>query len=274
MKEPGIASPSWRITGSTAAYHWFSDFRIPKDIDLFTPAKITSSQTSSCMIDSTWHEAAELIISKNLDPVFVDPNTLYTIKVSHANWDIKWEKTMSDIEFFKSKGCQIDEEIYGALLPVWKRVHGSKHVNLNQPVETFFNDYVQREFDHEWLHEQVAAPNRPMHEKIRPDLSSVWCSRQMFESLAFEDQYLTALEEMIVTAIERSKLNASSTSVDKSKAMHRAHRLLCTSMTTGWFARFLITNQKELLATRKKLWTTKMDSTLSKLMTKDISKDG
>lgn len=261
------SKPKWLISGSVAAKHWFSDFRDPVDIDIITPVNIKSDTPTECMVDASWNDASDLILSKNKDHVFVDPDTLFSIKVSHAGWDVKWEKTMFDIMFFKNKGCQLDDSIYKAMIPVWKKIHGEKHVNLNQPVSEFFTDHVVRKFDHEQLHELAAFNGRPMHSKIRPDQTSAWCSKEMFDALTEEEQYEAALEEMIVTAIERSGLDSPASKVEKIKAINMAYKKLVTSMTTGWFCKFLILNQVELLKTRRLKWNSKMDSILQELKT-------
>ena len=256
---------AWLITGSTAAYHWWSDFRQPKDLDLLTPTKIKSENSAECIVDSGWHSAASFILEKNKDKVFLDPNALFTLKVSHAEWDVHWEKTMADIGFMKAKGCELDEELYKALLPVWKEKHGDKKVNLNQPVSDFFNSYVTRIFDHETLHELAAFNGRPMHERIRPDLSKAWVSKEMFFALPQEQQYECALEEIIVTAIERAKFTGPQNRVKILSAIHQAHKRLVTSMCNGWFALFLILNQKELLGIRKEKFLEKTMCTLNNL---------
>jgi len=93
----------------------------------------------------------------------------------------------------------------------------------------------------------------------------VWCSVETFNSLDPEVQYELCLEEMMATAIERSRLTPESSRIDKLQAMSNAYFKLCTSMTTGWFARHLILNQKELLHERKEKWMNKLNSALSNL---------
>ena len=242
---------TWLITGSVAARHWFSDFRQPTDIDLLTPASIKTSNSSECIIDTSWHNAAQLIMDHNTDKVFLDANLLFTLKVSHAHWNVWWDKTMFDIDFFKKKQCTLNETVYKALLPVWSEIHGAKKVNLNQTVADFFDDAVVRRFDHEALHRLAAYNGPPMHEHIRPDLGRAWCSRAMFEALPAEQQYETCLEEIIVTSIERANLEGPAPQSKTMPAIYAGYKQLITSMTAGWFAKFLILNQKELLRDRK-----------------------
>ena len=261
---------SWLIIGSTAAYHWFGDkwHREPKDIDLLTPAKIVGNHSTVCVVDAQWHDAAELIIHTNVDKVFADPDMLYTLKVSHAAWDIHWEKTMVDIHKLQQLGCKLNVPVYERLIAVWNDIHKKKRVNLKQPVEKFFQDAVIRKYNHEELHELVAHPFRPMHERVRPDHSSVWCDQTLFNALSDDDKARVVHEELVVTAIERGNLISTSKNSDIMIATNKAYKLLCTSMTTGWFALYLITHRYNLLMERRDKWKelcTRTCSSLQKL---------
>lgn len=258
---------NYRIIGSVAAYHWFPDFRPPSDIDLLTTAKITGNNSEVCVVDASWHNAAQDLIDASTDPVFLDPDLLFTLKVSHAEWDVKWDKTMFDIAFLKSKGCKLNMPLLMKLHKVWTEVHGKKHVNMAQPMETFFKDAVKRDYDHEYLHELVAFHSRPLHERLRPDVGTAWCSESLFMQLDIEERYECALEEMMATAIERSRLTSKSKKSELYIGMSKAHKQLCTSMTTGWFARFLILNRNELLHERKDKWLTSIKKALNSLPT-------
>jgi hypothetical protein len=258
-------SHNWLIIGSTACYHWFPESRVPRDLDLLTPAKIKTSDSQICFVDAQWHDAASYLISVNNDEVFADPDILYTLKVSHAAWDIKWDKTMYDISFLQSKGCKLMPELYDKLYAVWIEVHGKKRVNMNKPMTEFFNDAVKREYNHEHLHELVAFNDRPMHGKLRPDLGNAWCSKDKFFQLTQEEQAQTALEEIMATAIERSKLKSADQNSTKFFGMTKAHFKLCTSMTKGWFALYLIENRNNLLFKRREQWQTKLNQALTKL---------
>lgn len=253
---------SWLIIGSVATYHWFPDAREPSDIDLLTEATISGNKSRVCVVDSQWHYVAQELIDASTDKVFLDPDLLFTLKVSHAEWDIKWQKTMFDIQFLKSKGCKLNFRFLRKLQEVWKQVHGKKHVNMSQPMESFFNDAVSRAYDHEYLHELVAFNERPMHEKLRPDVGTAWCSQERFDLLSDEEQFETALEELMAVAIERSQLTTASRKSEKSIAMSKAYHKLVTSMTTGWFALFLILNRQEILHERKDKWMIKLNAAL------------
>lgn len=255
----------WLIIGSTAAYHWYPDLRKPKDIDVITPGKYINASGDQPVIDTQWHELAERIISRSADPVFADPSLLYTLKVSHAYWNRKFDQTLFDIKCFQDRGAVLYQDLHDALIPIWTRAHPPKKLNMNMGAKDFFNDAVVRIYDHEELHELLAFYDRPLHEKLRPDMSLVKCSKERFEALSFDDQIKVALEEILVTAIERWRLTQNSSTSDKLKAVKLAHCKLCTTMAKGWFAQFNVVNHFEILFARRNLWMPQLNKTLSNL---------
>jgi hypothetical protein len=239
------------ITGSVAMYHWFPDSRVPKDIDVITRADLKSSNPIECSVDSQWNRIAPTILAINVNHTFVDPNILYTIKVSHAHWDVKWKKTMLDIEFLGSKGCVLNRALYSELFSVWEEIHGKKKVNLNMGLDSFFNKHVKRKYVHDDLHKLVAFYEEPLYTRFAKNENTAMSCEIKWNALSYSDQCKAALEEIIVIAIERYNLTLESSFVDALKAINGAYFKLVTSMTTGWFALFLILNHLELLKENK-----------------------
>jgi len=227
------------IYGSQAIKHWFPDFkREPKDLDIITD-DISFVNTSTKRVE--YYYVTEFFDNfNNKDPKYLDLNYLYTFKISHAAWDINWEKHMMDIEFLKSKGCKIDEKLFNILYKKWEIIHGKKKVKMNVKNEDFFKENIKRRYDHEWLHEQFKFDERPMNEKIRKDLSSPICSEELWNNLSYPEQIKTALEEIFVLASERYIF------VDKPMPYKTARiktlKQMITSSTSGWFNKFLIIN--------------------------------
>lgn len=241
----------WLITGSVAAKHWIADFRYPKDIDILSSVYVKSQTPSELAIETQWNSVADRIIECNSHSTFVDLNMLYTIKVSHAAWDIKWDKTIHDVTFLKSRGAKIDHsDILDALIDHWTTVHGCKKVNLNQMNDSFFTRHVKRIIDHDELH-AIIANGSPMHEKIRLDKDRPMCSVDLWNSLSYRDQVKTAREEMMVIAIERYLTGIKHS--DIMVALCKSYRNLVLSMTRGWFNLFLIENRSEILSDREYL---------------------
>lgn len=230
--------------------HWFSDAREPKDLDFISKQPKTKKEE-----EHHWVEGYQYIVNNNKDSKFVDPDFLYTIKVSHAAWDVQWDKTMFDIEFLKSKECSLDTKLYKLLYKDWEVVHNKKKINLKMKNQEFFGPHVSREYDHDWLHEQLAYYDEPMHNKIRPDKDSSWCSKKLWDNLSEEDKLICALEETWVIAMERFIFKGMPPRFSKIKAL----KLLITSATKGWFNLYLIEHFDELRKTDNDLWLNKIN---------------
>ncbi len=232
------------ITGSVAMHHWYPWIKTtPKDIDIITESGIvlSSSSPSRLGIESHSNPIFSKILKINKDPVFVDKEILYTLKMSHAQWDIKWEKTINDIMFFELKDdLDLKEELYHELVAHWTTVHGSKRVNLNMTNDLFFTDAVRRKIDHDVLHQMVAIYEEPMHTLIRRDKSSPKPDKALWDALLYKDKIFTAIEEICVVAIERGRLTKESKRSEIMLAIMAAYKSLVTTMTKGWFCDFLL----------------------------------
>jgi len=222
------------IYGSQAMKHWFKDSREPRDLDIIE----NQNRESSRRVQYYWTPAFKYLTENNKDKAYVDADLLYTIKVSHAAWDVNWEKTMKDIEFMKSKGCSLNMDFYNLLYKDWELIHGKKKVKMNVQNEDFFKGNIKRRYDHEWLHEQFMFDERPMNERIREDLDSPLCSENLWNSLEYPEQIRTALEEIFVLTAERYIFvdNPIPTKIARIKTLKQ----MITSSTSGWFNRFLI----------------------------------
>jgi hypothetical protein len=223
------------IFGSTALKHWFPDFpRNPKDLDYIGKGK------SGKGIEYHFAPSFKHIVKFNSDTRYVDPNFLYTIKISHACYDINFDKTMHDIKFMKDKGCKLNYELYESLLEDWSIIHHKKKVKLEGDTDTFFTSKITRKYNHDELHELVKFGDRPLHETIRPNLHSVKCSKLLWDKITHEEKLKCALEEAYVFGIERYL------EYPPKIALAKALKQLITSSTTGWFNLFLIDNYFDL----------------------------
>ncbi len=225
------------IFGSTALKHWFPDLeREPKDIDYMGEGKSTRE------IEYHFNPAFQYILDNNKDSKYVDPDFLYTIKVSHAAWDVRWDKTMHDIMFMRDKGCTLNLELYKLLLKDWEVIHGTKkHIILNGSMDEFFNSNVTRKMNHDQLHELVKFYERPLHESIRPDLTNVKVSKVLWDNLSHEDKIKCAMEEIMVFALERYE------EYPPNFALIKGIKQLITKSTKGYFTLFMIENFKTLI---------------------------
>ncbi len=225
------------IFGSTALRYWYPNSRQPRDLDI-----ATQSTSNSPSVEHHWVPSFS-----NLQSIdgYVVPSHLMTIKLAHLSYDINWDKHMHDFVFLQNKGVTPDYDLLPLLQRDFANYHGTKRVNLNKSLDKFFTPTVTRRYNHDELHELLAHYDRPLHERIRPDLSKAYCSRDLFFSLSTTDQWLCALEEAYVIAYERF-LSRSYMPFNHAKAA--ALKLMITNLTSGWFNQFLIENFYTLLS--------------------------
>lgn len=230
------------MIGSKAIKHHFPDFsREPNDTDYFSPIEIAPKESG---VESFWHEDLK---KWNFGPI-ATPDELYTIKISHAFWELHgtWNKHMMDALFLQKKGAKFIPELYDILYPIWEEVHGKKKVNLEAEPEEFFNDkIVKRIYDHDSIHESVAYYDRPLFERILRDNSDVAVDRKKWEALDHEDKLKMVREEVYATALER-KLVPNDYQGSPGAAYTWTLRKTITSLTKGWFALFVALNFKDL----------------------------
>lgn len=244
------------LIGSTAARHWFPEFREPKDTDYISEQEITDTDSKFC-------PSFKFLAEKYPQPI-APPHVLYTLKVSHAFWDgPHWDKTMYDIRFFQYKGLKLDEELFKILYQDCEKRYGKKPAYLNKSNDEFFSDGVKRKYVHDDLHKAVAFYDAPLYERIKNDKEKALTSYGLFERLAHSDKLKLAQEEIFVTALERFLIPNDFHYVKKSAYMG-AIKLLITSMTRGWFPKFLVENYLALTATPNYNFISKFNDALKK----------
>lgn len=231
------------IFGSTAIRHWFTDFRSPKDLDVMSPSGWMSETEQHY-----WADSFGQIIESNKDPIYLDPDMLLTIKMSHAGWDIHWEKTMHDILFLKKRGAKCNKLLYELLVKDWIKIHGKAWASMkNKDSDSFFEDAVKRKYIHDDIHEAIAYEDEPMYFKIlkNRDSGSVMCSKEKFYGLTNEQRIHLVMEEVWVTALERY-LIPNDFDFHPSRAYGNSLKKLLTTMSSGWFKYWMIDNFEDI----------------------------
>jgi len=244
------------IYGSNAIKYWFSDFeREPKDIDYISSSE--EVKKSNKEIEYYHLPEFDYIFENNKDKKYVDPDFLYTIKISHLSYNINWDKHMQAAMFLKEKGCKLNKELYKSLMFAWKRIHWEKKVKMNVRNDMFFKEEIKRRYDHDWLHEQIAFYERPLNERIRKDLNSPLCSEELWNKLSEEDKFKCSLEELYVLTCERYIF------IDKSKPLNYWITIMLknmiTSTTSWWFNLYLKENFLNLIKFDKSYIKSKID---------------
>ena len=231
------------LVGSKAIKYHFPDFkREPKDTDYFVDRWWTKEEPG---VEGFFHPAiVDYFVNHGGTIGIASPDELYTIKVSHAFWDLKnssWEKHMFDTAFLKSKGAVLIPELYDVLYAVWEERYGAKKANLNATPEEFFKNTVARIYDHDSIHATVAYYDEPLFNRILRDGEGVAVSRAKFEDLSFEDKLRLVREECYATALERQVIPSDYTYSPRA-AYAWALRKTITSFSKGWFPLFIVNN--------------------------------
>lgn len=108
------------IVGSLAAKHWGINRREPNDKDLWITQEDEIKYLTNTKVD--YHVIPKSILeSIPREKLVATPDALYTIKCSHFQWDIHWEKTKADILYMESKGCKLLPDLYERLMSLHRQ---------------------------------------------------------------------------------------------------------------------------------------------------------
>ena len=212
------------LFGSKLIKKYFPDFREPNDTDWVTNDK-------SELKTSTKEE--EYYYIPNSPDREMTPDEIYTLKVSHAIYDIHWKKTMSDIRFLQLKGCKIIPEMLKELREYWVEVHGEQHrTDFEVKPGAFFEDRVKRKLNHDDLHKML----NPSPTYLKMIINDVNPDMDKFSRLSDDDKMELLFEEAFVIAIERFSNNLDRLAYNKSQ------QSLVTRLHPVWLADFVIEN--------------------------------
>lgn len=141
----------------------------------------------------------------------------------------------------------IDREILNERIHLTMKSYPQKNPSLKQTKNEFFDDFVVKKFDHDYLHEIVAYNDIPMYKRMQ-DLSkdSVWCEKKKWDLFSHLEKLQCIAEECTVIAFERFLIpkdykfgfkTAFILSLDK----------VCTTLTSGWFRDYAIDHYNQLV---------------------------
>ena len=247
------------ITGSNVLKYWSVLEVKPKDLDI-----IYIEGTEKPIIESNLRVEYHTLPKELFDKFITENNyitleSLYILKLSHAEYNIHWEKTVGHIQLIKrylrARGYKdpifdnLDlkyRELYYALKDYWKIVHTAKNkIKLDLTKDKFFNNKVQRIYDHDFIHETIKYNDQPMYAKCLKDGKEVLLDKSKFDKLTFEDKLNLCREEIYVLALERYLIPSNF-----KMCIHTTYRTalqrLVTSMSRGWFPDFIVDNYDKL----------------------------
>lgn len=258
------------LIGSRAANYWHPECSVKPtsdwDVvcDLKTACELADTQFNPCSRSWKWKNYelhnADFFCNDELigrydsgDLMLVEPGVkvnicssrgLATIKRSHLHRTIKWTHhmlqyqvldhafTASDLQFIERR----KREIKG-LLP--DRVKTKSMSN-----EDFFDDAVNRIFEHDEIHRIISAPNEPLYLKLKTDKSKAAYDDALWLGLANDERTQAVREECYVIALERFLIPYAlqDRKYPYSHAFSRSLEKACTTLDTGLFREYAIDN--------------------------------
>lgn len=255
--------------GSIAAKHWFPDFREPKDADFLV--KNVKSVSNALEVNSKRVEYYDVPpiykYIENPHSLYLSPDLLYTLKVSHCLWDIHWDKTMFDIQFFQNKGCKLNVELFYELYEYWKSIHNTKRTNFDKSNEDFFNDKVVRTYNHDDLHRIIMKTDQPLFNLIKKDLNGAEIDADLFGKLDITTKFDIVREEAYVIALERWLIPEITS--NPQVAYSRALKALITRLSPVWLVLFIAENYSTLKKLDSNFYLKFKEITYGKINTKE-----
>jgi hypothetical protein len=184
---------------------------------------------------------------------------LYTCKLSHSFFNKSfWFKTERDLAWFETnKLNRIDEYLFDKLYEYWKVFHNDdkSKINLDQPNDTFFNNRVPYKYEHDSLHKALAIyPGYPLYQFFKEDKSKALISKKLWDKAHRDWKLRLCIEELSVITLERFVLTGLETNV--TKAWLLATKNLVTTMSKGFFPKFIMSNRLELREPKRDLLKT------------------
>jgi hypothetical protein len=247
------------IIGSTALKHHFSEFRTPKDLDLF----VTDGEFSSTIENN---DIKETIPAPDWwgHKEYATPQEILNLKASHIFWTVRSRKKhIFDIEFLLNKGFKIDEEMFYKLYDHWAKLYGKRsQSDQDKNQEDFFDDYLTREVHHDQVHLWINPT--PVYKKILVGDGSVNICESKFSKLTNEEQLDVVREEVYVLSFEREK-NGKTTSpglIYRTNLIYFIGHLAPTWLALFAMSNFLTLNKpkieyRNIINTQLELWKQK-----------------
>lgn len=230
------------VYGSYVMKFWYPERSSPNDIDVI---QLDSDDYDQNLISALKKENLPIEIYKGsffypledaTQNSFLLPEGQLTVHMSHAMYDLHWEKSIQNIIFLQRKNVTYDIESVKILRKGWEKIHAGvrEKMNMNLPPEVFFNSNISRYYNHDDLHDMLKTDKIPAFEKILRDNVSVAVSKNKFNNLTLEEKLATVIEEVCVLACERH----FDQPVDI--AYQTALRGFITRMTSGWYNLFVL----------------------------------
>jgi len=247
------------LIGSRALEHWSPDFKCKPNAD-WDIISLHEIKDDTKRIE---HHAFNALGSSDLQRYasehtidiagqrvyIVNPIGLTIIKRSHLWRDLSFQKHITHyhkhLAKYRAGFKEVDELILENRTKLTMAAYPQGHPSLKKSVKDFFDDYVEKKYNHDYLHELVAYHDKPLYTQLQRDSSSAWCDKDLWDKLSTADKIKCVAEEAQVIAIERF-LVPSNWNYAPRHAYLKALDKVCTTLCSGWFRDFAIDNYPEI----------------------------
>jgi hypothetical protein len=252
------------LIGSAAHQYWAGIEPSCTDFDIIGEKAPTSTMVRidlQSISDLNNAEFVEMYSTRVAVPVgdsmvyLCSPRGLAILKRSHCHRIHKHDRNMYQLhkELGWSKIRATLSPVEARLLKDRQRMTKTeyKSPSLQKSNEDFFDDYVTKHFDHDWIHEQVAYFDEPLYKGLKRDTTIARCEKDLWDAMHFDCKVKCILEECYVIALERyivpSALAGERVMPLKIAAI-KGVKKVCTTLCSGWFRDFAIDHHPEIIA--------------------------
>lgn len=241
------------------------DIQVPTMGDDYLVSFIHNNTKVECLLADKCESLQTILVEwRN-----TDYDLLYAIKKGHIIYPSKdWDKHMHDLHILKTivnnsygyTSSHIKNYAYIVIERTIKlhRKSTQERYNLTTPrlkgvsKEEFFDDYVTKYYEHDWLHTLVAHKSKPMYSYMQKD-NTVECHKDLWDNFTHIEKIQCVLEESYVIAMERwlipklkGKLVETAFRYTPRISFKLALQRVCTTLCSGWFREFAIDNYFEI----------------------------
>jgi hypothetical protein len=233
------------LIGSRALAYWKKDFQLKPnaDWDIISDEPIEGAEWHKPdFLNNATFENFTNVANVNFNGhklYVVDMWGLSIIKRSHLWRNLSFQKHVTHYHKYMQfvKRQQYDsfmENVLQERTALTMQAFPQGHPSLKKSVDEFFDDYVTKKYDHDYLHELVAYYDKPLYTQLQRDSSSAWCDRDLWDNLSIEDRTKCVAEETQVIAIERF-LVPKDWNYPVRHAYLKSLDKVCTTLCSGWF---------------------------------------
>lgn len=246
------------LIGSRAIAHWNKDFKVKPGADWDIIGHTGDDYHFRRLLNIPeedrieWHSLESLnnhILLDTFDEFGVC--SLYGLAIiyrSHLHRDWNWDAHITKYYRFilpmvSDHSRLLSDPLLLERIKLTKKAFPQGNPKLNKSNDEFFDDPVNKVYDHDFLHELYAYEDRPMFERLkRPEqFDLAWCAKDLWEQLSHTQKLQCVAEETFVIATERFMVPNNWDFATK-RAYYFALKKVCTTLTSGWFRDFAIDN--------------------------------